>query len=167
MLFRQGYCRSRRALSQHRTGPHWGRLSQSTLVTQWCYTGKGNAGHRQGVITARDWSSRGEVITVQAGHPVVNTARLTPDTGRALSQHRTGPHGGRLSQSKLVTQWCVTGRALSQLRTGPHGGRLSQSRLVTQWCVAGRALSQLRTGPHGGRLSQSKLVTQWCYCGLC
>ena len=154
-----------RALSQLRPGPHWGRLSQSKLVTQWCYPGKGNAGHRPGVITAQDWSSRGEVIAVQAGHPVVNTARVMPVTCRALSQLMTGPHGGRLSQSELVTQWCDTVRALSQLRTVPHGGRLSQTELVTQWCATGRASAQLRTGPHGGKLSQTKLVPQWCVTG--
>ena len=60
-----------RAILQLRTGPHGGRLSQSKLVTQWCYHSKGNASHRSGVITAQDWSSRVKVITVQAGRPVV------------------------------------------------------------------------------------------------
>ena len=163
-----------RALSQLRTGPHGGRLSQSKLVTQWCYPG-------------RCWSpmgryhSSGLVLTGEGYHSPswspsgANTARLTPDTGRALSQLRTGPLRGRLSQSKLVTQRCYSDKGtagpVGRYRStglvltggGYHSPRWSPSGVIPAraMLVTGRALSQLGTGPHGGRLSQSKLVTQW------
>ena len=131
-----------RALSQLRTGPHGGRLSQSKLVTQWCSPSQRNAGHRKGVITAQDWSSRGKVITIQAGHPEESTqlgGRRSPvgryhSSGLVLTGE--GYHSPSWSPSGVGSARITldTGRALSQLRTGPHGGRLSQSELVTQWC---------------------------------
>ena len=95
-------------------------------------------------------------------------ARL--DNPGALELGSTVPAGPGWSPNGVITaSLLVTGKALSQPETGSLRA-LSQSKLVTPWCVTalpvtGRALSQLRTGRLRA-LSQSTLVTRWCYHSL-
>ena len=62
---------TRRVLSQLETGPPGGGYHSPSWSPRGVVDITANAGHQQGVIPAQDWSSRGKVITVQAGYPAV------------------------------------------------------------------------------------------------